>query len=91
MTKPARLCPEVSAIWDEIAPTVRSAIGETGLEALCTQIRRMRDAGERIEAEGLVVADLRGNSVPHPAIVIEKAAQAEVRRWMSDYGSSGTG
>ena len=90
MTKPVRLCSEVSAVWDEMALTVRPAIGAIGMEALCTQICRMRDAGKRIEAEGLVVADPRGNSVPHPAIVVEKAAQAEVRRWLSDYGSSGT-
>ena len=91
MTKPAWVCAEVSAIWDEIALMVRPAIGPVGMEALCTQIRRMRDAAKRIEAEGLVVADPRGNPVAHPGIVVEKGAQAEVRRWLSDYGSHEAG
>jgi hypothetical protein len=41
----------------------------------------MRDAQSRIDREGLVVADVKGNPVPHPALAIEKAAQIEVRAW----------
>ena len=51
------------------------------LEAYCSQVARMRDAQARVDAEGLVVADVKGNPVPHPALSIEKAAQAEVRAW----------
>jgi hypothetical protein len=41
----------------------------------------MRDAQTRIDREGLVVADAKGNPIPHPALAIEKAAQVEVRAW----------
>ena len=51
------------------------------LEAYCVQVSRMRDAQSRIDREGLVVADVKGNPVPHPALAIEKAAQIEVRAW----------
>ena len=50
-------------------------------EAYCTQAARMRDAQARVDAEGMIVADAKRNPVPHPAIVLERAAQAEVRAW----------
>ena len=65
---------------------VAESIGEVGMQALCTQIHRMRDAGRRISEEGLIVADARGNPTPHPAIAIEKGAQAEVRQWLQRFG-----
>ena len=67
-------------MWDA---TVALKPGSEGpdLEAYCTQVARMRDAQARIDAEGIVVADARGNPVPHPALAIEKAAQVEVRAW----------
>lgn len=61
-------------------PTPDRIVGPD-LEAYCSQVARMRDAQSRINAEGLIVADAKGNPVAHPAIVIEKAAQAEVRAW----------
>jgi len=47
---------------------------------------RLREAQKKITTEGLVVADARENPVPHPALKIEKEAQAEIRRWIKDYG-----
>lgn len=79
---PAHLAP----IWEEILPTVQPAIGPVGLEALCAQIYRMRDAQERVTKDGAVVADAKGNPCPHPAIAIEKQAQAEVRAWVAKFG-----
>lgn len=50
------------------------------LEAMAVQVARARDAQARIDAEGLVVAGSKGEPVPHPALAIERAAQAEIRR-----------
>lgn len=61
-------------------------IGLIGMEALCGQIYRMRDAQARITKDGAIVADAKGNPIPHPAIPIEKAAQAEVRAWVVKFG-----
>jgi hypothetical protein len=46
----------------------------------------MRDAQRRITAEGIVVADAKGNPCPHPALAVEKQAQGEVRAWLGKYG-----
>jgi hypothetical protein len=51
------------------------------LEAYCGQVARMRDAQRRIAVEGLVVADGKGQPMPHPALVIERTAQDEIRKW----------
>lgn len=50
-------------------------------EAYCGQVARLREAQRRVSIEGLVIADPKGNPVPHPAIQIEKQAQAEIRAW----------
>lgn len=51
------------------------------MDALAGQIARLRDAQARIDAEGLIIADAKGNPIPHPAIEIERKAQAEIRAW----------
>lgn len=50
------------------------------LEAFCGQVARLRDAQQRIAAEGLIIADPKGNPIPHPAIAIERAAAAEITK-----------
>jgi hypothetical protein len=87
LEKPATLPEHLSGIWDETAPKVRRAIGPLGLEALCGQIFRMRDAQERITRDGAIVADAKGNPCPHPALAIEKQAQGEVRAWIVKFGA----
>ena len=49
----------------------------------------MRDAQARIDAEGLIVADAKGNPIPHPAIALERAAQSEVRAWGDRFSRRG--
>jgi len=56
------------------------------LEAFAVQVARMRDAQARIDAEGLVVADEKGRPIPHPALDLERAAQAEARTWAKQLG-----
>ena len=89
MNAPAHLSAAARAVWVELAPAfVGDRFDEAegpALEAYCVQVARMRDAQTRIDAEGLVVADEKGRPVPHPALMIEKQAQSEVRAWVSRY------
>jgi len=41
------------------------------VEVLATQMDRAEEAHRRIEEEGIVVRDLKGSVIPHPAIKIE--------------------
>jgi phage terminase small subunit len=73
----------------EIVLELRAVIGtgpsEAELEAYASQVARLRDSRRRIEAEGMIVADPKGYPIPHPAIAIERAAQAEVRQWAAKF------
>tara|TARA_R100000742_G_C4202100_1_gene30896 strand:- start:101 stop:349 length:249 start_codon:yes stop_codon:yes gene_type:complete len=53
------------------------------LEAASLQIARMRDAAERVEEEGLLIADVKGNPIPHPALEIERLAAEQLRRLLA--------
>jgi len=86
MKYPDTLPDYLRPIWDELDEQMRDSIGAVGLEALCVQVYRMRDAQARVTADGMVVVDAKGNPVPHPALDIEKRAQAEVRTWLDKYG-----
>lgn len=78
---PGYLPEDVSRAWaDLVADGVEPA---PGFEALCGQVARMREAQRRVSSEGLVVADEKGRPVPHPALEIERRAQAEVRAWLT--------
>lgn len=79
---PAHLPAAEAAIWAEV--TARNPdpyIVGPMLEAYCGQVARLRDAQRRIAAEGLIISDPKGFPIPHPAIAIEKTAQAEIRAW----------
>jgi len=45
------------------------------IDTIATQMLRAFEAGKRITDEGLVVRDLKGSIIPHPAIKIEADAQ----------------
>ena len=76
----------LSEIWDDVVDSVEVRIGSVGLEALCGQIHRQREAERRISEEGIVVQDVKGNPTPHPSLATEKQAQAEIRNWIGTYG-----
>jgi len=44
---------------------------EAIIEIIAAQMDRKEDAANRIETEGIVVRDMRGSVIPHPAIKIE--------------------
>lgn len=86
LTKRKGLPKHISLIWDELKEQLQPRIGGPGLEALCGQVYRLREAERRISEEGMVVQDVKGNPIPHPALSIEKQAQAEIRNWINKYG-----
>ena len=61
-------------ITEEVWSQVRGYTPDAIVEAIATQIGRMREARERIEAEGAVVRDVKGSVIAHPAIKIEMEA-----------------
>lgn len=86
MKPPAHLPPDIASIWVETVKNLGYRIDRLdppSLEAYCGQIARLRDAQHRIHDEGLIVADSKGHPIPHPAIAVEKSAQAEIRAWQS--------
>jgi phage terminase small subunit len=70
------------------------------VEALAHQIETLREATRRVAEEGVVVRDMRGAVVPHPAIEVARLATREIAalvgKWparsiASDAGSRGRG
>lgn len=79
---PAHLSASARAVWDEL---VLSLVPAAGFDAYCNQVAIERDAAGRISAEGLIVADSKGNPVPHPALEIQRRAQVEIRAWAGKF------
>jgi hypothetical protein len=57
-------------VFDQVHPSTPSATAE----AIALQIQLAREARARIEEEGIVVRDMHGSVIPHPAIKIEADA-----------------
>ena len=85
LTAPAHLPDDVAAVWVETNGRTDLQHEGPDFEAYCGQVARLRDAQQRLQREGLVIADPKGNPVPHPAIAIERAAQAEIRSWGAQF------
>lgn len=84
LAPPPSLPAAAADVWREIIDLygdgAETIIGPD-LEAYCGQVAILREARRRIDEEGLITADPKGNPIPHPAIAIERAAQVEVRAW----------
>lgn len=76
---PAHLPDQTRAIWDEL--TEAGYRPGPGFDAYCGQIAVERDCAARVMREGVVVADAKGQPVPHPALEVQRKAQVEVRQW----------
>lgn len=72
---------DVQSVWDQQIELLGDQSAGVELESYCGQIARLRDAQRRLGAEGSVIADAKGNPIPHPALAIERVAQAEIRSW----------
>lgn len=80
---PSRLSKRAAEAWREIvARHGRRAARIVGpeLEVYCEAIGTAREARARIEAEGMVVADMRGAAIPHPAVAVAAAADKTIER-----------
>lgn len=83
---PAHLTDAEREAWSELVAALGAAAAGApapALEAAACQVARMRDAHRRITAEGEIVLDGRDRPVPHPALAIERQAQAELRGWLA--------
>jgi phage terminase small subunit len=88
-TKPEHLSDSLSDIWTEMSQQVRGDTPPSALEAICRQVQLMRDCATRIQAEGSVVVDAKGNATEHPAIKIERDAGKQLRDWLKQYRRRG--
>lgn len=75
----------MAAIRESREPGERDA---AAMEALASQIARMRDARRRVDDEGLIVLGARDQPMPHPALTIERSASAEIRALRASLGLS---
>jgi phage terminase small subunit len=82
---PGHLPADVAKVWREVRARYEGhrdpAPEGPELEAYCGLVVRLRDAQQRIQDEGMLVPDGKGNAIPHPALAIERAASAELKRW----------
>lgn len=86
---PEWMPPDVSAVWEELAPKVDADTAESALfAAYCGQIARLRDAQTRLAEEGTIIEDGKSNPIPHPALRIEREAQDEIRKFMGRFGEN---
>jgi len=56
------------------------------VEILAGKLKRLDDAKNRIEKEGLVVRDQRGSVIEHPALKIISAHEKEIVEILKQYG-----
>lgn len=75
---PAHLPDDVAVVYAEMLATYQPG---PDLESFAGQVARLRDAQQRISEEGLIVVDGKGVPIAHPALTVERQAQAEVRAW----------
>lgn len=85
MSMPDHLTEELIGIWEEMTEQVRPSTPASAMEAICRQVQLMRDCARRIQSEGSVVADAKGNAAEHPAIKIERDAARQLRDWLKQY------
>jgi phage terminase small subunit len=82
VSAPGHLSEAHAKVWGEVVDAYGGAsIEGPPLEAYVGQIVVLREAQRRVEVEGMVVADPKGNPIAHPAVAIAKQAQAELRSW----------
>ena len=72
--------PTPSSAFDtaSIPQQLKTRTPDTVIALIIRQLTRAQDAAERIQKEGLVVRDIKGSVIPHPAIQIELAATKTV-------------
>lgn len=74
---------EVVVVWHEVvaANDLAGQVDRAALEVFCTLMARLRKARDRVELDGLVVADKTGKFIPHPALLVERQTAEAIRAW----------
>lgn len=89
MNAPDYLPDDVKTVWEQVEAGFSKAafqrLNKQNLEAYCTQVATMREAQTRVNNEGIIIADAKGDPIEHPAIGIVKRAQAEIRAWGTEF------
>lgn len=80
---PEHLSEGAASVWREVVERHGDPEQIVGpeFESYCVVVNRARIAAKRIDTEGVVVNDERGNAVEHPAFAIERKAQAQIKAW----------
>ncbi|MFH6687457.1 P27 family phage terminase small subunit [Cellulosimicrobium funkei] len=70
-------------VWNEIVESndLAGRVDRAALEVFCTLVAQLREARDRVEAEGMVVEDKRGRVIPHPALQVERQLAEQIRAW----------
>ncbi|SDF99091.1 phage terminase, small subunit, putative, P27 family [Cellulosimicrobium cellulans] len=80
---PESLPADAVKVWNEIVESndLAGNVDRAALEVFCTLVAQLREARDRVKAEGMVVEDARGRVVPHPALQVERALADQIRAW----------
>ena len=70
---------------DRILSQVNASCPESVIEIIETNMILSDKAGARVEKEGIVVRDLKGSVIQHPAIKIQADAQKIISNMMDKY------
>ena len=70
---------------DYVKSQVRIKTPKSIVNAIATQLDRSDEAKKRIEEEGIVVRDLKGSVVAHPALKIEQDATKLIADLLNRY------
>ena len=88
---PALLPPEGRELWNEFVPLLAQqrivdVVDRAALTVLCLQWARCCQAAAVLAEQGLFVLGSTGQPVEHPALAIERQADALLLRYCEQYG-----
>jgi phage terminase small subunit len=67
-------------LWKEHVTCELASVDVPVVQAWCHIAARLESLRARLDEEGLVVSDAKGQPVPHPALAIERQAIADLAR-----------
>ena len=70
---------------DKVRCQVRKVTPDSIVELISSQIDRADEAARRIDTEGIVVRDMKGSVIQHPAIKIEMDAHKVIADLMGKW------
>jgi P27 family predicted phage terminase small subunit len=93
LTPPDDLLPEGVRFWHELVTALTGwnqlhRVDRVALTAVCVQWQRAEQARQVLRHEGMFSRGSTGQLQEHPALGIERAAHAQVIRFLSEYGGT---